>query len=55
MIFVVDDEEVIAKTLAVILNQAGFQASAFSLPDQAIAAGAQVVPNMLISDVMMPA
>jgi FixJ family two-component response regulator len=32
VIFVVDDEPVIAKTLAVILNQAGFQAHAFEIP-----------------------
>ena len=52
--FVVDDEAVIAQTLAIILNQAGFQASAFDHPDKAIAACAELVPDLLISDVMMP-
>jgi DNA-binding response OmpR family regulator len=50
----VDDEPVIAQTLAIILNQAGFQASAFDHPDKAIAARAELAPDLLISDVMMP-
>ena len=32
VVFVVDDEVVIAQTLAMILNHAGFQASAFDHP-----------------------
>ena len=35
VVFVVDDEVVIADTLAVILNQAGFQARAFDHPQKA--------------------
>ncbi len=54
VVFVVDDEVVIAQTLAIILNQAGFQASAFDHPQKAIAAGAELTPDLLISDVMMP-
>ena len=54
VVFVVDDEAVIAQTLAVILNQAGFQATAFDHPEKAIAASAEVTPALLISDVMMP-
>lgn len=54
VVFVVDDEVVIAQTLAVILNQAGFQASAYDHPNKAIAARAELVPDLLISDVMMP-
>ena len=53
-VFVVDDEVVIAETLAIILNQAGFQASAFDHPEKAIAALAELSPSLLISDVMMP-
>ena len=53
-VFVVDDEVVIAQTLAMILNQAGFQASAFDHPDKAIAARAELAPDLLISDVVMP-
>lgn len=54
IVFVVDDEAVIAQTLAMILNQAGFQATAFDHPDKAIAACAEVAPHLLISDVVMP-
>ena len=54
VVFVVDDEVVIAQTLAMILNQAGFQASAFDHPDKAIAARAELAPDLLISDVVMP-
>jgi FixJ family two-component response regulator len=32
VVFVVDDEVVIAQTLAIILNQAGFKATAFDHP-----------------------
>jgi DNA-binding NtrC family response regulator len=54
VVFVVDDEAVIAQTLAIILNQAGFQAIAFDHPEKAIAARAELTPALLISDVMMP-
>ncbi len=54
VVFVVDDEAVIADTLAIILNQAGFRATAFDRPEKAIAAQAESTPHLLISDVMMP-
>jgi DNA-binding NtrC family response regulator len=54
VVFVVDDEAVIAQTLAIILNKAGFQATAFDHPQKAIAACAELNPALLISDVMMP-
>ena len=54
VVFVVDDEAVIAQTLAIILNQAGFQATAFDHPEKAIAACVDSPPAILISDVMMP-
>jgi DNA-binding NtrC family response regulator len=54
VVFVVDDEPVIAQTLAIILNQAGFEAHAFDHPDKAVAARSQTAPDLLISDVMMP-
>ena len=53
-VFVVDDEAVIAQTLAIILNRAGFQATAFNHPAKAIAARAGSPPDLLISDVIMP-
>lgn len=54
VVFVVDDEAIIAQTLAIILNQAGFTATAFEDPQDAIAAADKTPPNLLISDVMMP-
>ena len=54
VVFVVDDEAVIAQTLAIILNQAGFHATAFDHPEKAVAACAELSPDLLISDVMMP-
>lgn len=53
VVFVVDDEAVIAQTLSIILNQAGFQAIPFYHPEDAIAARA-ALPDLLISDVVMP-
>ncbi len=52
-ILVVDDEKVIADTLAMILNQSGFQASAvYSGPD-AIEHARTTQPDLLISDVIL--
>jgi FixJ family two-component response regulator len=44
-VFVVDDEVVIAQTLAIILNQSGFQASAFDDPNKALAACAAITEH----------
>jgi DNA-binding NtrC family response regulator len=54
VVFVVDDEPIIAATLAIILKQAGFAAIAFDHPEKAIAASQQTPPDLLISDVVMP-
>jgi DNA-binding NtrC family response regulator len=53
-IFVVDDEYVIASTLALILNRNGFSARPFTRPLEALAAAQSDVPDLLISDVAMP-
>jgi DNA-binding NtrC family response regulator len=53
-IFVVDDEPVIAQTLAVILQNANFQARAFSDPQEALDAATASTPALLLSDVVMP-
>jgi DNA-binding NtrC family response regulator len=53
-VFVVDDEPVIASTLAAILNASGFQATAFNNPVDAIEAAERQGPGLLISDVVMP-
>jgi DNA-binding NtrC family response regulator len=54
IIFVVDDEVVIADTLSVILKHAGFVAKAFYRPEEALRAAEWIAPDMLISDVFMP-
>ncbi len=52
--FVVDDEKVIATTLAMILNQSGFEAVAFTEPLEALRAAQARCPAFLITDVAMP-
>jgi DNA-binding NtrC family response regulator len=52
--YVVDDEETIAKTLALILNGSGFEAVAFTEPLKALSAAATRCPDFLITDVSMP-
>jgi DNA-binding NtrC family response regulator len=54
-VYVVDDEKMIAGTLALILNQSGFAASAFDNPREALTAAAFAPPpDLLISDIVMP-
>ena len=53
-IFVVDDEPVIASTLAAILKQHGYLATFFTSPREALAAARSKAPDLLISDVAMP-
>src|SRR5665213_282908 len=52
-VLVADDEQVIANTLAIILNQAGFEARAVYSGEKALEALDSFQPNMLISDVIM--
>jgi CheY-like chemotaxis protein len=53
-IFVVDDEPVVADTLAAILRQAGFTASSFHNPHDALGKARSGCPDLLITDVIMP-
>jgi CheY-like chemotaxis protein len=53
-VIVLDDEQVIANTLAIILNQAGFEARAVFSGQQAIELLESFQPEMLIADVVMP-
>lgn len=52
-VLVADDEQVIANTLAIILNQAGFEAKAVYSGESALETIDEFQPNMLISDVIM--
>ena len=52
-VLVADDEQVIANTLAIILNQAGFEAKAVYSGEKAVEALDSFRPDMLISDVIM--
>ncbi len=53
-VLVVDDEQLIADTLARILNLNGFAANAVYSGDAALAALDSVCPNIVLSDVRMP-
>ena len=52
-VLVADDERVIADTLAMILNQSGFEARAVYSGERALELAASFAPDMLISDVIM--
>src|SRR5438067_4131829 len=51
---VVDDERVIADTLAIILNQHGYDASAVYTGNGAVERARHDRPDLIISDVIMP-
>src|ERR1700709_2519253 len=53
-VFIVDDEKVIATTLAIILSQSGFNAFAFTRPQDAVESARESCPDVVVSDVMMP-
>ena len=52
-VLVADDERVIADTLAIILNQSGFEAKAVYSGEKAVETAKEWMPEMLISDVIM--
>jgi len=53
-VFIVDDEHLIAQTLTIILQQSGFDAICFTDPREALKASVSGLPDLLLSDVMMP-
>lgn len=53
-VIVVDDERLIANTLAIILNNAGFEARAVFSGEQAVELLESFQPEILIADVVMP-
>ena len=54
VVYVVDDERLISDTVALILNKAGFAATAFHDPQEALAAVQKRQPSLMLSDVRMP-
>ena len=53
-VIVVDDEKIIAETLAMIFRGFGFSAASFTNPLEALESGITKAPDLMISDVMMP-
>jgi FixJ family two-component response regulator len=54
LVFVVDDEQVIASSLTAILKLHGYSATCFASALEALAAAHLSPPDLLISDVLMP-
>jgi CheY-like chemotaxis protein len=54
LIYVVDDEAVIASTLALILERSGFTGLPFTNPLEALDSARLQAPDLLVTDVMMP-
>src|SRR5882762_6011776 len=52
-VLVADDEKVIADTLAIILNQAGYNATAVYSGTSAVEQAKALRPDLVISDVIM--
>ena len=52
-VLVLDDERVIANTLALILNRSGYEARAVYNAEAAIETSGELLPDILISDVFM--
>jgi CheY-like chemotaxis protein len=54
LVFVVDDEKIIASTVAAILEASGFTARAFVDPLEALRAAGSRCPDIMLTDVIMP-
>lgn len=54
VVFVVDDESVVASTLEIILLSHGYDTRSFFDPLDALKAARSVAPTILLADVMMP-
>ena len=54
IIFIVDDERLIAYTLAIVLRQHGFDAEGFLDGRSALSAASSCRPDILLTDVAMP-
>jgi DNA-binding NtrC family response regulator len=54
LVFILDDEVVIASTLAMILRSQGLDTRSFSEPLKALEAARSQSPSLIISDILMP-
>jgi DNA-binding NtrC family response regulator len=54
IVFVVDDESIIASTFELILISSGFDARSFVDPLEALQAAESASPDLLLTDVVMP-
>lgn len=54
IVFIVDDEALITKSLELILRRKGFKVSSFNDPLEALEVMKSNPPDLLLSDVMMP-
>lgn len=52
-VLILDDEQVIANTLALILNRSGYEACAVYTGEAAVETARQLSPDFLISDVIL--
>jgi CheY-like chemotaxis protein len=52
-VLILDDEQVIANTLALILNRSGFEARAVYSGETAVEVAKVLIPDFLVSDVLM--
>ena len=53
-VLVVDDDRLVADTLALVFGKSGFQARAVYSADEALACAREFNPHLLLSDVTMP-
>ena len=53
LVFVIDDEQVIARTLAIILQRAGYTTDFFYSAEQALIAAESRRPDLIVTDVML--
>jgi CheY-like chemotaxis protein len=54
LVYVVDDEPIIATTLAAIIKTQGFDTRSFNYPLEALESARSLAPDLLLSDVIMP-
>lgn len=53
-VFVVDNEPIIASTVAMVLRSQGFVATSFTAPLEALTAAPAQMPDLLLADMVMP-